>query len=52
MKDYYIIRLYFSKSYLKPHTEYYIDVVNTKKRQLINKLKRRHYDTFREEIIN
>lgn len=51
MKDYYIVRIYFSKSYLKPHTEYYIDVVNTQKNRIIGKLKRKHYDVFREEIL-
>ena len=49
--SYYIVRIYFSKSYLKPHTENYIDVINTQKNQLISKLKRKHYDQFREEII-
>lgn len=51
MKDYNIIRIYFSKSYLKPYTEYYIDVISTRKNQIIGKLKRKHYDVFREEIL-
>ena len=29
MKHTYMTRIYFSKSYLKPHTENYIDVINT-----------------------
>lgn len=52
MKECYIIRIYFSKSYLKPHTENYIDVVNTHKNKVLSKLKRKHYDVFREEILN
>lgn len=51
MKKDYIIRIYFSKSYLKPHTENYIDVVNTYKNKVLSKLKRKHYDVFREEIL-
>lgn len=51
MKNYYLIRIYFSKSYLKPHTENYIDVVNSEKNRIISKLKRRKFDTFREEMI-
>lgn len=48
---YYIVRIYFSKSYLKPHNEYHSDVISTEKNKIINKLKRKHYDTFREELI-
>lgn len=51
MKNY-IVRIYFSKSYLKPHVEYHIDVLNSEKSKVISKLTRRHYDMFREEIIN
>lgn len=48
---YYIVRIYFSKSYLKPHEEYHLDIINTEKNKIINRLKRKHYDTFREEIL-
>lgn len=51
MKNLYIVRIYFSKSYLKPHTENYIDVLNSEKHKIISRLVRKHFDQFREEII-
>ena len=51
MKNYNIIRIYFAKSYLKPFQEYHIDVFWTEKNRIISKLKRKHYDVFREEVI-
>lgn len=51
MKNYNIVRIYFSKSYLKPHTENHIDVIYSEKGKILSKLKRKHYDMFREELI-
>lgn len=51
MKNCNIIRIYFAKSYLKSFQEYHIDVFWTEKNRIISKLKRKHYDMFREEII-
>ena len=51
MKNNYFIRIYFAKSYLKPFQEYHIDVFWTEKNRIISKLKRKHYDMFREEFI-
>ena len=47
----YTVRVWFGKSYLKPYTEHYIDIVNSRIKGQTTKLKKRGFDIIHFEDL-
>ena len=46
-----MVRIYFEKLYLKPHTEHKIDVIDYNKKKMIKQLEKRGFSIIKVETL-